>query len=317
VTSITDQGQGTLHSLAQIIADTVGVGVDDIDMIAGDSAISTYGGGAWASRGIAIGGEAALKAARDLVRNILAVAGAITQTSPDDLDIVRGQIINKRTRAHVVTLAEVGKIGYFRQDTLPPDIDVQFSVTRSHVANAASYYMGFGVHGSYLELDADTGFIKLLKHWAITDCGRVINPLIVDDQVRGAIVQGIGGVLYEECLYDELGNLVNGTMADYFAPMSAEMPDMYVEQIETPERSTQLGAKGVGELGLTGAMGALWVGVNDAMQPFGATIAHQPFTPERVLQAIASGDKVAGPKAANGRSSAPVPQHPIHQRSPS
>ncbi len=288
VTSITDQGQGTLHSLAQIIADTVGVDVDDIDMIAGDSAISTYGGGAWASRGIAIGGEAALKAARDLVRNILTVAAAITQTSPDDLDIVRGQIVNRRTRAQVLTLGEVGKIGYFRQDTLPPDTDVQFSVTRSHVANAASYYMGYGVHGSYLELDAGTGFIKLLNHWAITDCGRVVNPLIVDDQVRGAVVQGIGSVLYEECIYNELGSLVNGTMADYVAPMAAEMPDIYVEQIETPERSTGLGAKGVGELGLTGAMGVLWVAVNDALRPLGATIAHQPFTPERILEAIAS-----------------------------
>jgi carbon-monoxide dehydrogenase large subunit len=303
VTSITDQGQGTLHSLAQIIADTVGVEVDAIDMIAGDSAISTYGGGAWASRGIAIGGEAALKAARDLVRNILAVAGAITQTRPDNLDIVRGQIVNKQTGAEVATLAEVAKIGYFRQDTLPPDTDVQFSVTRSHVANTASYYMGYGVHGSYLEVDAGTGFIRLLNHWAITDCGRIINPLIVDDQVRGAIVQGIGSVLYEECIYDEIGSLVNGTMADYVAPMAVEMPDIYVEQIETPERSTDLGAKGVGELGLTGAMGALWVAVNDALRPLGASISHQPFTPERVLDAIASardglsGDSVLSPPA--------------------
>jgi carbon-monoxide dehydrogenase large subunit len=149
--------------------------------------------------------------------------------------------------------------------------------------------MGHGVHGSYLELDPDTGFITLLNHWAITDCGRVINPLIVDDQVRGAIVQGIGSVLFEECIYNELGSLVNGTLADYLAPMAFEMPDIYVEQIETPERSTMLGAKGVGELGLTGAMGVLWTAVNDALRPLGARIADQPFTPERVLQAIAAG----------------------------
>jgi carbon-monoxide dehydrogenase large subunit len=291
VTSITDQGQGTIHSLAQIIADTCGVGIEDVEMIGGDSAISTYGGGAWASRGIAIGGEAALKAARDLVRNILGVAGAITQTSPNDLRIERKHIVNNRTNTPIITLAEVGKIGYFRQDTLPPDLDVQFSVTRSHVANSGSYYMGYGVHGSYLELDPETGFIKLLNHWAITDCGRVINPLIVDDQVRGAIVQGIGSVLYEECIYNETGSLVNGTMADYLAPMAFEMPDMYVEQIETPEHSTSLGAKGVGELGLTGAMGALWVAVNDSLRPFGAKLVDQPFTPERILEAIASGSR--------------------------
>ena len=288
VTSITDQGQGTMHTLAQIIADTVGVDIDDVAMIGGDSAISTYGGGAWASRGIAIGGEAALKAARNLAQNILCVAAAITQTQPESLRIVRGQIYNRHSDAPVITVAEVAKIGYFRQDTLPPDLDVQFSVTRSHVANNASYYMGHGAHGAYLEVDSSTGLIKLLNYWAITNCGRVINPLIVDDQVRGAIVQGIGSVLYEECIYDEHGSLVNGTLADYLAPMAYEMPDIYVEQIETPERTTQLGAKGVGELGLTGAMGALWVATNDALRGLGATIADQPFTPERVRNAVAS-----------------------------
>ncbi|HSK29278.1 MAG TPA: molybdopterin cofactor-binding domain-containing protein, partial [Candidatus Limnocylindria bacterium] len=108
---------------------------------------------------------------------------------------------------------------------------------------------------------------------------------------RGAIVQGIGSVLYEECIYNETGSLVNGTMADYLAPMAFEMPDMYVEQIETPEHSTSLGAKEVGELGLTGAMGVLWVAVNDALRPFGAKLVDQPFTPERILEAIASGPR--------------------------
>ncbi len=289
VTSITDQGQGTIHSLAQIIADKLGLDIDDVAMIGGDSATSPYGGGAWASRGIAIGGEAALKAARDLAQNILSVAAAITQTVPDNLRIVRGRIYNKQTDAPVITVAEVAKIGYFRQDTLPPDLDIQFTVTRSHVANNASYYMAHAAHAAHLELDPNTGFIKLLDYWAITDCGRVVNPLIVDGQVRGAIVQGIGSVLYEECMYDEHGSLLNGTMADYLAPMAAEMPDIYVEQIETPERTTELGAKGVGELGLTGAMGALWLATNDALRPLGAMIVDQPFTPERVLDAIAAG----------------------------
>jgi carbon-monoxide dehydrogenase large subunit len=289
ITSITDQGQGTIHSLAQIIADTVGVDIDDVAMMGGDSAISTYGGGAWASRGVAIGGEAALKAGRTIAHNILAVAAAITQNRPENLQIVRGQVHNRQTGAPVITVAEVAKIGYFRQDTLPPDLDVQFAVTKSHVANTASYYMGHGAHAAHLEVDPHTGFIRLLNYWAITNCGRVINPLIVEDQVRGAIVQGIGSVLYEECMYDEHGSLLNGTLADYLAPMASEMPDIYVEQIETPERSTELGAKGVGELGLTGAMGALWVATNDALRALGAFIADQPFTPERVLEAIAAG----------------------------
>jgi carbon-monoxide dehydrogenase large subunit len=143
------------------------------------------------------------------------------------------------------------------------------------------------VQASYLELDPESGFIKLLGHWAVDDCGRVINPLLVNEQVRGGIAQGVGAVLYEECMYGPEGYLENGTMVDYLIPMAADLPDIFVEHVETPEASTELGAKGIGEAGLIGAMGAVWVAVNDALMPFGAAITHQPFTPERVLDALA------------------------------
>jgi carbon-monoxide dehydrogenase large subunit len=287
VTSLTDQGQGTLTSIAQIVADSIGVSVDDVGIIAGDSAVSPYGGGAWASRGTAIGGEAALKAGLKLKQNILSLAGTITQTPAEALDIVNGNVVHSQTGRTVISLAEVGRIGYFRQDTLPPDFDVQLSVSHSHVANDKLYYMANGVQASYVEVDCETGFIKVLGQWAVDDCGRIINPLLVDEQVRGGIVQGIGAVLYEECIYSEDGNLLNGTMADYLVPMADEMPDIHVAHVETPETSTQLGAKGIGEAGLIGAMGSIWVAVNDALKPMGAKILHQPFTPERVLDALA------------------------------
>ena len=299
VTSLTDQGQGTLTGVAQIVADTIGVSVEDVGVLAGDSAISPYGGGAWASRGTAIGGEAALKAGTMLKRNILSLAGAITQTPVDALDIVDGSIINLQNRRAVISLAEVGRIGYFRQDTLPPDFDVQLSVSHSHVANDKLYYMANGVQASYVELDCETGFIKVLGQWAVDDCGRIINPLLVDEQVRGGIVQGIGAVLYEECIYSPDGNLLNGTMADYLVPMAAEMPDIHVAHVETPETSTRLGAKGVGEAGLIGAMGSVWVAVNDALKPLNAKILHQPFSPERVLDALARA-KAERPAHQNG-----------------
>jgi carbon-monoxide dehydrogenase large subunit len=289
ITSLTDQGQGTLTSVAQIVADAVGTSVEQVSVIGGDSAISPYGGGAWASRGTAVGGEAALRAGRALRRNILALAGAIAQTPAEALDVVAGQVVNVRTGQGVASLAEIGRIGYFRQDTLPRDFDVQLSVTESFVGNDKAYYMANGVQGSLVEVDPATGFIRVLGQWAVDDCGRVINPLLVDEQVRGGIVQGIGAVLFEECIYGEDGNLLNGTMADYLVPMAAEMPDIVVGHVETPEASTQLGAKGIGEAGLIGAMGAVWVAVNDALKPLGARVLHQPFTPERVLDAIARG----------------------------
>jgi aerobic carbon-monoxide dehydrogenase large subunit len=287
ITSLTDQGQGTLTSVAQIVADSVGLPIEQVSVTGGDSAISPYGGGAWASRGTAIGGEAALRAGTMLKQNILALASAITQTPADALTIAEGQVMNTRTGQAVISLADVGRIGYFRQDTLPRDFDVQLSVTASFVANDKMYYMANGVQGSYVEVDCETGFIKLLGQWAVDDCGRVINPLLVDEQVRGGIVQGIGAVLFEECIYSDDGNLLNGTMADYLVPMAGEMPDIMLDHVETPEASTKLGAKGIGEGGLIGAMGSVWVAVNDALKPLGAKVRHQPFTPERILDALA------------------------------
>jgi carbon-monoxide dehydrogenase large subunit len=287
ITSLTDQGQGTLTSVAQIVADTLGVSVDVVSVIGGDSSISPYGGGAWASRGTAVGGEAALRAGLLLKANILSLAGTITQTSPQVLNIVQGQVVNASTGQNVISLVDIGRIGYFRQDTLPKDYDVQLSVTASFVGNDKMYYMANGVQASYVEVDSDTGFIKVLGQWAVDDCGRVVNPLLVDEQVRGGIVQGIGAVLFEECLFSDDANLLNGTMADYLVPMAYEMPDIVVGHVETPETSTKLGAKGIGEAGLIGAMGAVWVAVNDALKPLGAKILHQPFTPERVLDALA------------------------------
>jgi carbon-monoxide dehydrogenase large subunit len=298
ITSLTDQGQGTLTSVAQIVADSVGVSIDQVGVTGGDSSISPYGGGAWASRGTAIGGEAALRAGTMLKKNILSLAGAITQTPAEALDIIAGQVVNTRTGQAAISLADIGRIGYFRQDTLPRDFDVQLSVSASFVANDKMYYMANGVQASYVEVDCETGFIKVLGQWAVDDCGRVINPLLVDEQVRGGIVQGIGAVLYEECIYSDDGNLLNGTMADYLVPMSDEMPDIAVDHVETPEPSTKLGAKGIGEAGLIGAMGSVWVAVNDALKPFGAKILHQPFTPERVLDAL-----------ARARPAAPVNSH--------
>lgn len=287
VTSITDQGQGTLTGIAQIVADGVGVSFDKVGIVAGDSAISPYGGGAWASRGMAIGGEAALKASAALKANILSLASAITQTPANELDLLDSNVINKTTGMSVITLSDVARIGYFRQDTLPPDFDVQLSVSQSFVANAQMCYLANGVQASYVEVDRDTGFIKVLGQWAADDCGRIINPLIVDEQVRGGISQGIGAVLFEECMYSDEGQLQNGTMVDYLVPGACDLPDIKIVHVETPEASTQLGAKGIGEAGLIGAMGAVWVATNDAIAPLGAKIQHQPFTPERVLDALA------------------------------
>src|SRR5205814_8909179 len=143
-----------------------------------------------------------------------------------------------------------------------------------------------GFQASLVEVDIDTGFVKLLKHWCVEDCGTVINPLLVDEQIRGGIVQGIGGALFEHCVYSPEGQLLNGNMAEYLVPMSGEMPDIACFHLETPTRQSQLGAKGVGEAGTAGAPGAVMNAINDALAPLNARVTQMPFTPERILKAL-------------------------------
>ena len=144
-----------------------------------------------------------------------------------------------------------------------------------------------GIQASYVEVDPDTGFVKLLKHWCVEDCGTVINPMLVDEQIRGGIVQGIGGALFEECLYSDEGQLLNGSMADYLVPMASEMPDIIVDHVETPTRGSELGAKGAGEAGTAGAPGAVMNAINDALRPLGAKpLTDMPFAPDKILRAL-------------------------------
>ena len=143
-----------------------------------------------------------------------------------------------------------------------------------------------GVQASWLEGDIDTGFVKLLKHWAVEDCGTVINPQLVDEQIRGGVVQGIGGALFEHCLYDDQGQLLNGSMMDYLTPMAAEMPDIQIAHVETPTNDSELGAKGAGEAGTAGAPAAVLNAINDALMPLNVRLNVHPATPEQILTAL-------------------------------
>jgi carbon-monoxide dehydrogenase large subunit len=159
-------------------------------------------------------------------------------------------------------------------------------VTRHYTPREYGFTFTNGIQASYVEVDPDTGFVKLLKHWCVEDCGTVINPMLVDEQIRGGVVQGIGAALFEECLYDAEGQLLNGNMADYLVPMAAEMPDIICAHVETPTKQSELGAKGAGEAGTAGAPGAVMNAINDALAPFGVRVTSQPFTPEKILVAL-------------------------------
>ena len=284
---VTEQGQGADAVMAQVAASAFGVSIEKVRVVTGDTDNTPYGGGTWASRAAGIGGEAAWQAGKALRANVLAVAGAMLQAKPDDLDIVDGVVVDKGTTKERLPLAELARVAYFRPDTLPPGFQAELMATRHYVPRAWPFAFTNGIQASYLEVDVDTGFVKLLKHWCVEDCGTVINPQLVDEQVRGGVVQGIGAALFEHCIYDERGQLVNGNMADYLVPMAAEMPDIEVGHVVSPTADSELGAKGAGEAGTAGAPGCVMNAINDALRPLGAQpLTDMPFTPDKILQAL-------------------------------
>ena len=285
--SVTEQGQGTDTILAQVAAATVGVALEDVRVVTGDTMVTPYGGGTWGSRGAGIGGEATLQAGKALKDNILKVAAVVLDVDALTLDVRQGQVIDVRTGEARMPLGELGRIAYFRPDTLPKDFQSEMMVTRHYVPRHQPLAYTNGVQLSYVEVDVDTGFVTLLGHWVAEDCGRIINPLLVDEQVRGGVAHGIGDALFEHCIYDEHGQLLTTTMMDYLVPMAAEMPDIVVGHVETPTAYSEGGFKGAGEGGVAGAPGAVLNAVNDALSPFAARITRVPITPAVILAALA------------------------------
>ncbi len=284
--SVTEQGQGTEGICAQIAATAVGVGIDKVRIVTGDTGTTPYGGGTWASRGAGIGGEAVLQSGKVLRAHILDVAAAILQASGEMLDVRENNVVDVRTGEVKLSLAELGRVAYFRPDTLPMNFQSELMVTRHYTPHGYGFAFTNGFQASLVEVDTDTGFVRLLKHWCVEDCGTIINPLLVDEQIRGGVVQGIGGALFEHCVYSPEGQLLNGNMAEYLVPMAGEMPDIIIGHIVTPTQTSELGAKGAGEAGTAGAPGAVMNAINDALKPLNARVTAQPVTPERVLRAL-------------------------------
>ena len=284
--SINDAGQGSCAVLAQIAATMVGVPLARVKVVTGDTDATPYGGGNWGSRGTGIGGEAAYQAGKALRANILSFVARLTETEASMLDVRDGSVVDAASGDRRMTLEEVARTAYFRTHQVPRDFQPELTVTRSYAQKTYPHIYTNCIQASWLEVDADTGCIRLIRHWVVDDCGTVVNPLLADEQIRGACVQGMGAALYEQCLYSPEGQLLNGSLVDYLVPMAGEMPDIEVGHTSTPTQTSQLGAKGVGEAGIAGAGAAILNAVNDALKPLGARVTELPITPERLLRAL-------------------------------
>ena len=280
----TDQGQGTLTGVGQLVAERLGLRPGDVAVAAGDSA-GPVGGGAWASRGLAIGGTAAWRAADAVAVRLLEIAATLLQEDAAGLSLSGGHVVDRRGAARLA-VAEVARIAHYRQHQLPPEVSTDLSATRSFVPKSAPFYAANGIQACHLAIDPETGAIDLLDHWVVEDCGRVVNPALVDGQIVGGVVQGLGAALMERCVYDGNGNLLTGSLMDYALPRADRVPPIHIDHIETPQPGTDTGVKGAGEAGIIGAIAAVWCAVNDALRPLGKQATVQPFTPERMLKAL-------------------------------
>ena len=269
--------------LAQVVAAAIGLKFDDVRVITGDTNAVPYGGGTYGSRGAGIGGEATWKAGQTLRGQILELAAVLLQADADSLDIRDSVVIDADGGGERITLEELGNIAFLRSFELPDDYHPVLVATERF--RVRDYIFTNAAHAAYVEVDPDTGFVKVLNYWVVEDCGRVINPQLVAEQQRGSVVHGLGDALYEHCLYDAAGQLQNATMADYLVPMSGESPDVVIEHVSTPTSKTTLGAKGAGESGMAGVPQSILSAVNDAIRPFGGEVSAVPITPEDVLRA--------------------------------
>lgn len=279
---VASHGQGLETALAQVVADELEVPLEDVRVRFGDTAFAPYGTGSYASRGAVLGGGAAILAARAIRDKARRIAAHLLETDPAELDAGGGELWARGAATRRVSLRDIAYAAYAGAKRLPRGMEPGLEVTRFYdpyygTATAAT-------HAVMLEIDRETYVVKILRYIVAEDCGRVINPLIVDGQVQGGVAQGLGGALMEEIVYDESGQLVTGTLMDYLTPSAPEVPEVEAYHIEAESPTTLGGFRGVGESGTIGAPAAIANAIADALVSMGIEPTELPLTPERLFQ---------------------------------
>jgi carbon-monoxide dehydrogenase large subunit len=311
LTGASPHGQGQETSFAQIAADQLGVDINDITVIHGDTSIVQYGIGTFGSRATAVGGTAVFYAIEKLKEkaqqiaahmlkadagNVLFKQGVFTKQAvraasaegvPEPMlphgEAPAGALPEPSTDGEGISIQQIALAAHIARD-IPPGMEPGLSAT--HFFEPTNFTFPFGTHIAVVEIDRETGDVKFLRYVAVDDCGKVINPMLVEGQIHGGIVQSIGQALYEEVVYDEQGQLVTGTLMDYALPKAAHAPRFELERTETPSPVNPLGIKGVGEAGTIGATPAIVNAIVDALSPYGVRHVDMPVRPEAVWKII-------------------------------
>ncbi|NRQ34915.1 xanthine dehydrogenase family protein molybdopterin-binding subunit [Nonomuraea sp. NN258] len=283
ITGSTPHGQGHVTAWSQIVADALGVPFEDITVLYGDTAISYKGMDTYGSRSLVIGGVAVLKACEKVREKARKLAAHLLECSPDDLEFAGGAFKVRGTDSQK-TIQELAFAAFTAHD-LPDGVEPRLDSEATF--DPENYSFPHGTHLCAVEVDTETGQVKIRSYVAVDDIGKVVNPLIAEGQVHGGIAQGVAQALFEEAVYDAEGNLLTSTMADYLLPSAADLPTFVTDRTETPATGNPLGAKGVGEAGTIASTPAVVNAVVDALRPHGVHDVQMPCTPERVWRALA------------------------------
>jgi aerobic carbon-monoxide dehydrogenase large subunit len=280
---IQSHGQGLETALSQVAAQELGIDPARISVRHGDTESSAFGFGTFASRSMVMSGGAVARASRMLRDKLCRIGAHLLQCELTAVRCADGVVAGPQGS---VTIAEIAKVAHLRMDGLPPGVDPLLDATATYEPAVSTGVYSYATHGAVVAVDAETGFIELLDYAVAEDCGTMVNPMLVEGQIRGGVVQGIGTALYEEIPYDEAGQPLAGTFADYLLPGAAELPAIKIGHLHTPTPHTEYGMKGMGEGGAVAPPAAIANAVRDALAQIGAEVNETPITPRRVLAAI-------------------------------
>jgi carbon-monoxide dehydrogenase large subunit len=285
LTGVSPHGQGQETTFAQMIQDELGVPMEDVRVIHGDTQMVQYGIGTFGSRGTPVGGAALLKAIERVRNKARQVAAHLMEASADDVVYDQGRMHVKGVPGKAVTIQEVAKACMLEVQRLPAEIEPGLDATATFEPTNFTY--PFGTHIVTVEIDKDTGDIKLRRIIAVDDVGNILSPLLVHGQIHGGLAQGIGQALFEGTSWDENGQQVNASFMDYAMPFASEFCNFELDHTTTPTPVNPMGAKGCGEAGTIGAPPAIMNALLDALTPLGITDLDMPATPERLFRAMA------------------------------
>jgi carbon-monoxide dehydrogenase large subunit len=282
-------GQGLRTALAQIIADEIGVTPQQIKVVHGDTDTTPYGWGTFASRSLVISGGATLIAARKVRAKLIKMASHLLEAAADDIVLEEGHAKVAGTD-RTIAIAQIAREAYTQTHKFKGEIEP--GLTESGTYDPSGTFSN-ACHVAIVELDAETGRVTVEKFIAAEDAGRIINPMIADGQVHGGVAQGIGNAILEEIVYDDSGNILTSTLADYLPPTAHEIPPIELHHMETPSTQSITKAKGLGEGGCIGAPAAVINAINDALSPFGVEIDEMPATPQRIRALLRAKEQAA------------------------